>query len=173
MKNILLLLITIVLLSFSVVSEVKAQSTIRVRATAEVIEALATRETSQLSFGRFSPEAQGGKIIMSPNGVRTAEGSVVLAGGTSSSAGFIITGQLEATFSITLPTTPEILTNLENAKTMTVGEWKSSLATGEAVGKMTEGGLTLSVGASLFVGDMNANPAGIYTGSYAVTVVYN
>lgn len=173
MKNILSLLICLVIFSLSAVSELKAQVTVKVKAIADVRQALTIKETTQLSFGRFSPEVQGGKIIISPDGARTAEGSVVLAVGGSNPGSFFINGQNEATFSITIPSEPEILTNFETDKTMLVSEWKAFPASGKAVEKMTEGGLTLSVGASLFVGDMDANPVGIYTGSYAVTVAYN
>ncbi|HEY3372278.1 MAG TPA: DUF4402 domain-containing protein [Prolixibacteraceae bacterium] len=173
MKNIVLLLCSQLIFLFAAVSEVKAQTSITVVASAEVVEGLATKETSQLNFGRFSPQTQGGKIIMTPDGVRTSEGSVVLAGGTHNAASFFISGQYESTFSIGLPTGPETLTNLENDKTMLVSDWVSSPAQGMGVGKLVGGGMTVKIGASLIVGDMNANPAGMYVGSYAVTFAYN
>lgn len=173
MKNIFLLICSIITFLFATVTEVKGQGVITVLATAEVIDALSTRETAQLNFGRFSPETQGGKIIMTPDGVRTAEGTVALAGGTFNAASFFITGQYEATFSIALPSGPEMLTNSATDKTMVVTNWQSSPAPGEAAGKLLGGSVILRVGASLIVGDMNSNPVGIYTGTYAVTVVYN
>jgi hypothetical protein len=172
-KDIFLLFCYIFLLSFFSVSVVKAQSKVTATATAEIIEALTTKETAQLNFGRFSPETQGGKVILSPDGVRTAQGTVVLAGGTHNSASFYITGQYDAAISIALPSGPELLTNLENNKTMEVSEWKSIPAPGDGVGKLIGGSLTVKVGASLTVGDMNANPKGMYAGTYAVTFAYN
>jgi hypothetical protein len=41
------------------------------------------------------------------------------------------------------------------------------------VGKLTGGSTTVRVGASLIVGDMNANPVGLYAGTYSVTFAYN
>lgn len=157
---------------FFTVPGVKAQ-TVNATATAEVIEALTTNETSQLNFGRFSPETQGGKIILTPDGVRSAQGTVVLAGGLHNPASFYITGQYEATFSITLPSGPEMLTNVQNNKTMQVGEWESIPPAGIGVGKLIGGGMTVRIGAALTVGDMNSNPVGIYAGTYAVTFAYN
>jgi len=172
MKNIILLFVGILTLVFFPDIEVKAQ-TVTATATAEVIEALSTTETSKLNFGRFSPETQGGKIILTPDGVITTLGTVVLGGGTHNPASFYITGQYEATFSITLPTGPEMLTNEQNDKTMLVSEWQSYPPPGIGVGKLLGGSMTVKVGASLSVGDMNANPVGIYAGTYAVTFAYN
>ena len=173
MKKIVLLLCGIFLYLFSVVSEVKAQAKVSARVTAQVVEALTTKETAQLNFGRFSPDTQGGKVILTPEGVRTSQGTVVLAGGIHNSASFYITGQYEATFSIALPSGPELLTNLQNEKTMLVSDWQSFPAPGIGVGKLIGGAMTVRVGASLTVGDMNANPVGIYAGTYAVTFAYN
>ena len=158
---------------FAMVSEAKAQASVQATANAEVIEALTTTETAQLNFGRFSPETQGGKIILTPDGVRTAQGTVVLGGGTHNSASFYITGQYEATFSITLPAGPAILTNTQNNKTMEVTDWTSYPAPGIGVGKLVGGAMTVRVGAVLNVGDFNANPVGLYAGIYAITFAYN
>ena len=173
MRQIVLLFCGITTFLVAMASEVKAQVTMTATATAEVIEALSTRETAQLNFGRFSPETQGGKVILTPDGARSTQGTVVLAGGIHNAASFYITGQYDATFSIALPLKPETLTNLKNNKTIQVSDWQSSPAQGIGVGILTGGELTVRIGASLTVGDMNANPVGIYAGTYAVTFAYN
>lgn len=173
MKNAVILFCGIIFCLLVTVAEVNAQTTATGTATAEIIEALTTRETSPLNFGRFSPETQGGKIILTPDGVRAVQGTVVLAGGTHSSASFYVSGQYEATFSIALPTGPEILTNLENNKTMLVSDWQSSPAAGVGMGKLIGGAVTVYIGATLSVGDMNANPVGMYAGTFKVTFAYN
>lgn len=162
----------ILLLSCTVL-ETRAQQSVSARATAEVIEALATMETAQLNFGRFSPETQGGLIIMTPDGVRTTQGTIILAAGTHNAASFYITGQYEATFSISLPLGPEILRNVSNEKTMSVSNWQSTPSQGIGVGKLVGGEMTVHIGATLSVGDMNANPVGMYAGTYSVTFAYN
>lgn len=155
------------------VSKATGQVTATGTATAEIIEALTTREVSPLNFGRFSPETQGGKIILTPEGVRSVQGTVVLAGGTHSSASFYVSGQYEATFSVALPLGPVVLTNLQNEKTMIVSDWQSSPAPGIGMGKLVGGSMTIYIGATLTVGDMNANPVGMYAGTFAVTCAYN
>lgn len=174
MKNIVLLFCSIIIFFFCTVSEVKSQATATATVTAEVIEALTTKEVAQLNFGRFAPETQGGKVIMSTDGVRTSQGTVSLAGGTASAASFYITGQYDATFSIALPSGPELLTNqLQNEKTMQVTDWQSYPPPGIGVGKLVGGSMTVKIGASLIMGDMNANPKGMYAGTYSVTFAYN
>jgi len=173
MKNIFLLFCIIVILLFSKAPVVNAQASVTAQAFAEIIAALSATETAQLNFGRFSPETQGGKVVLTPDGVRTAQGSVVLGGGAHNSASFYITGEYDATFSITLPPGPAILTNTLNAKTMQVSDWQSYPAPGIGVGKLNGGAMTVHIGAVLNVGDMNANPVGIYAGTYSITFAYN
>ena len=110
---------------------------------------------------------------MTPDGVITSQGTVVLGGGAHNSASFYITGEYNATFTVVLPAGPATLTNVLNAKTMEVSDWQSIPAPGIGVGKLNGGAMTVQVGAVLNVGDMNANPVGIYTGIYAITFSYN
>ncbi len=173
MKILIRLIFSLLIFWVATVSKSKAQASVQATANAEVIEALTTTETAQLNFGRFSPETQGGKIILTPDGVRTVQGTVVLGGGTHNSASFYITGQYEATFSITLPSGPAVLTNTQNNKTMEVTDWSSYPAPGIGVGKLVGGAMTVRVGAVLNVGDFNANPVGLYAGIYAITFAYN
>jgi len=173
MKNIFLLFCIIVILLFSNTPVANAQASVTAQAFAEIIAALSATETAQLNFGRFSPETQGGKVVLTPDGIRTAQGSVVLGGGAHNSASFYITGEYDATFSITLPSGPAVLTNTLNAKTMKVSDWQSYPAPGIGVGKLNGGSMTVHIGAVLNVGDMNANPVGIYAGTYSITFAYN
>jgi len=151
----------------------RAQASVTAHATAEVIEALSATETATLNFGRFSPEASGGEILLSPNGVRSAAGSVALSGGAFNPAIFYLSGQKEAAINITLPLAPAFLTNSINGKTMAVDNWKSIPPAGTGSGVLNNGLLTLNVGATLKVGNKSDNPAGIYSGTYAITISYN
>jgi hypothetical protein len=173
MKKVFLLISGFALLNGLTASKAIAQASITATATAQVLAVLTATETAQLNFGRFSPETQGGKIILTPEGVRTAEGTVVLGGGAANSASFYITGEYESTFTITLPSGPATLTNVLNARTMQVSDWQSYPAPGIGVGKLTGGAMTVQVGAVLNVGNMLANPVGIYTGIYSITFAYN
>ena len=174
MKNIVLMILVTALLAMVFQVKVNAQqASLNATATAQVIAALTATETTQLNFGRFSPETQGGTILLTPDGVLTTQGTVIPGGGAHSSASFYITGEPNATFSINLPSAPATLTNTVSSKTMQVTGWQSIPAPGIGAGKLIGGSVTVQVGAALNVGDMNANPVGINTGTYAITFSYN
>ena len=70
-----------------------------------------------------------------------------------------------------MPNKPTILTNTDNLKTMIVSDWHAAYnkKMGEVNGRTQE----VSLGATLFVGDKEDNPAGIYDGTYVITFMYN
>lgn len=166
-------ILTAVLFSLLFSGQVWAQASVTAQAFAEVIEALTATETAQLNFGRFSPGVAGGEVIISPDGLKSAQGSVMLSGGSSSPGQFTITGAPDATFSIQLPEGPVELLHLGSNQTMTVNEWTSNPLAGNSSGTLNEGFEIVSVGASLVVGSIENNPVGIYTGSFSLTFAYN
>jgi hypothetical protein len=173
MKTTLTRYFVLALMALLFSGRVNAQSSVNASMFAEVIAALTATEHSQLSFGKFSPETNGGEIHLSPAGVRSVVGSVVLSGGGHSAGSFIITGEENATFSISLPSGQSLLTNSTGTKTMAVSNWKSIPEPGIGAGVLTGGTQEVKVGATLIVGSMTDNPVGIYTGSYVITFSYN
>ena len=173
MKKFFLLLSAVILLIAVPVQKARAQASVTAHATAEVIEALTANETAALNFGRFSPETNGGEIRLTPEGVRVSTGTITLNTGSYNQAKFYLTGHYEATVTIALPTTSTILTNSENGKTMEVTGWESNPTAGLGTGVLNNGLLTVDVGATLKVGNLNENPVGMYTGTYAITFSYN
>lgn len=160
------------LLLLLLVLKVQAQATINGQAYAEVIAALTAFENNQMSFGKFSPEIAGGQIVLTPEGARLVEGSVILGGGIAQPGKFIITGQPDATYSIQLPTGPALLANSSN-NTMIVDNWVSNPPAGNGTGILAGGSETVSIGATLTIGSLDDNPVGIYTGTYSLTFAYN
>jgi hypothetical protein len=154
-----------------------SQSVIQATATgqifAEVVPVFSASETAQLNFGRFSPGVQGGEIILSPQNTISVLGSVFKGTGMHNSASFYITGDADASYSITLPSAPVILTHVSSAKTMQVMNWASVPAPGTGTGRLQNGFQVVYVGATLKVGTMNDNPVGIYTGTYNITFDFN
>jgi hypothetical protein len=134
---------------------------------------LSANETAQLNFGRFSPETEGGEVLVTPDDSRASTGTVILGSGVHNAASFYITGENEATYSITLPPEPAIITNVINNKTMQVRNWTSNPANGPGTGVLSRGSQVVRVGATLVVGNQNDNPVGIYTGTYTITFNYN
>lgn len=150
-----------------------AQASVTAHATAEVILALTATEGATLNFGKFSPENEGGEIKLNPDGDRTSTGKLILGGGSYNPASFYLTGQPEFSVNIKLPSIPILLTNSEKGKTMEIKNWESIPPAGGGVKIQSSGDLSLSVGATLKVGNMNDNPVGKYIGTYSITFGYD
>jgi hypothetical protein len=100
-------------------------------------------------------------------------GSVFKGSGLHNAASFYVSGDIDASFSIALPSNPVVLTHIGSAKTMIVENWSSIPAPGTGTGKLQNGFQTVYIGATLKVGTLMDNPVGIYTGSYTITFEFN
>ena len=171
--KILFILTGILLVTFG---EISAQSP-PVSATghifAEIIPIFTASEMSQLNFGRFSPGIQGGEIILSPGSTVSVLGSVYQGIGSHNAASFSVSGDVDATFSITLPSAPVVLTHTTDARTMIVDDWVSVPSKGVGTGVLQNGFQVVYVGATLKVGTLNDNPIGVYLGNYIITFDFN
>ncbi|HKK41472.1 MAG TPA: DUF4402 domain-containing protein, partial [Bacteroidales bacterium] len=76
---------------------------------AEVISVFSASEITQMNFGKFSPGPQGGEIILTPESTVSVLGSVYKGTGSVNAATFYVTGDANATYSISLPSHPVIL----------------------------------------------------------------
>jgi hypothetical protein len=140
---------------------------------AEIIPVFSASETSQLNFGKFSPGPQGGMIILTPQSTISVIGSVFKGIGSHNAASFFVSGDANAAYSISLPTSPVVLTHTSNAKTMFIQDWVSEPGQGIGTGTLQEGFQVIYIGATLKVGTLYDNPVGIYTGTYTVTFDFN
>jgi len=170
-------LISLICLLFAAAAAAEAQpgmsSTVTGHITAEVISTLSAIETSQLSFGRFSPGPQGGDLILTPQNTISVLGSVWPGSGTHNAASFYVTGDPGAAYSITLPASPVTIRHMSTARSMTVEDWQSVPEAAPGAGMLEDGSQTVYVGATLKVGNLNDNPVGIYTGTYTITFDFN
>lgn len=173
MKKISLLIFFTIVACMISLQKTYAQATVEAEVFAEIIPALTASEIAQLNFGRFSPTTQGGQVILTPDGSRTSTGTVVLAQGAHQSARFYVTGEDNSTYSITLPSDPITLINVNNSRTMMVSDWVSSPAQGTGTGLLAGGEQEVRVGATLTVGTMNDNPVGLYSGTFIIRFDYN
>jgi hypothetical protein len=140
---------------------------------AEIIPMFTASEVSQLNFGKFSPGYMGGEIILSPESTVSLLGSVNSGAGSHNAASFAVTGDLDATFSVSLPKTTVVLTHTTGAKTLYVDDWISIPSQGTGTGVLHNGYQVVYVGATLKVGTLNDNPVGIYLGNYTITFEFN
>jgi hypothetical protein len=143
------------------------------RIFAEIIPVFSASDSLEMNFGRFSPGPSGGQIVLSPRDVVSVQGSIFKGTGAHNAARFYLTGDVNATYTISLPTSPVILTHTSDKKTMLVEGWESIPSPGVGIGILQEGYQVVSVGATLKVGPLNINPVGLYTGSYTITFDFN
>ena len=134
--------------------------------SAQIIAALAIVNTQGLEFASIVPSGSSDTVIVSPVSVRTCGATLTCTGSVFASA-FDVTGGNNLTYSITLPGAAATLTS--GANSMTVDNFIDS---GSGTGTLSAlGSQTFTVGGTLNVG-IN-QPAGVYAGSYSVTVDYN
>jgi hypothetical protein len=134
-------------------------------ASATVVTAIAVSETTAMQFGLFSASGSTGTI----NQAGTATGGVTaIASGVTRSAGiFAVTGTGNASYTFTLPSTAT-LTRSGESETMTAD---LSFNSGNGTRSLTSGSENVTINGSLTVA---ANQiAGVYNGTYTVTVAYN
>lgn len=127
--------------------------------------------TQALAFGSFAA-GSGGSVTVSPAGVRSAGGGVVLlSAGAGAAAQFSVTGDPNLTYSITLPANG-VVSLTSGGNSMAINNFTSNpVATSASTGLLSAGGSqTLSVGATLSVG--SNQPSGNYSGSFDVIVNY-
>jgi hypothetical protein len=140
---------------------------------AEIISVFSASEKSQMNFGRFAPGPDGGEIILTPESTISVLGSLYEGPGTHSAASFYVSGDIDASYTITLPSGAVLLTHSTSARTLKVENWVSVPAPGIGAGRLQNGYQVVYVGASLKVGNLYDNPVGVYSGTYTITFDFN
>jgi hypothetical protein len=123
-----------------------------------------------LSFGSFHTGTTGGTVVVSPSGMRSTTGTVVIAGGVYYAAVFVV--ELLPGRLVSIQLGPTITMNRiggGGSMTMTVGP------TDKGLQFVTSGGHpfrnTVMVGGTLHVGNTSANPPGDYSGEFTITFI--
>ena len=158
-----------------------AQTTVTssaVHSSATIIQPIKITSSGELNFGVIASSSVAGTFVLNPDGTAgTATNVTPLSGVTQAEdlkvPNFVVNGEVDYTYAITLPASNITLTSGtgETAKTMTVGTFKTSKANNEVIGTLTSGTDNFKVGATLAVGA--SQPSGVYTGTFTVTANYN
>jgi len=153
----------------AVTMNVQAANSVSTNATATVLTPIAITKQSDLIFGRFSAGASGGTVILDNVGGRTKSSTVILASGiTPAAAAFTVTGEVDATYTISLPAT---VTITGAGPDMVVSALTPSIAL--SAGLLTLGTQSFTFGGTLTSADGATQTAGAYTGAFNVSVDYN
>lgn len=143
-----------------------AQSSATAEASATIIQPISISKVTDMNFGNIAA-GTGGTVVLATDGTRTQTGGITLpvSAGTVAAAGFTVSGDVDRTFSITLPSSITLTNGTDN---LTVNDFTSTPST---TGTLTEGTATVSVGATLTV--PASAPAGVYTNTTDLTVTVN
>lgn len=126
-----------------------------------------------MNFGRFSPGSEGGEIILTPESTISVIGSIYTGPGVQNAGSFSLSGDLNASYMISLPSDPVILKHSSSPKTMIIHDWISNIGTGTGAGILQNGQQMIYIGATLKVGPLQDNPVGVYAGTYSVSFIFN
>jgi hypothetical protein len=145
-------------------------------ASGTVITPIAITKAADLSFGKFAPGA-GGTVTVSTSGARTGSGVILSSVGSSPTAArFNVTGDADATYSISIVAPANLSDGAATASTMALSTFSDLTGGGATSGNVTSGTLTggaqsIYLGGTLTVGA--TQKAASYTGNVTVTVEYN
>jgi len=171
MKKAFLILAAIVLAGFT--SNVMAQAVGTAAPTAagaKIVTALTLTETSALHFGTMTIPSSAASVLLTSAGARSiASGTIILLAQApvATTAAYNVTGSATSSYLISLPSS---VTIISGGNSMTVNAFTSSKVSNQ--GSLDGSGLdSFTVGATLNLA--NAQPAGVYAGTFNVTIAYN
>ncbi len=147
------------------------QLTVLATAYAQIVPLIGVTETQQLSFGQFSPLANGGSVTISPQGSRTINGSIIVTETPVHQGSFTVSGTQDNKLNVILPTTPVYIYHQNGVNYMYLDNWKIDLPNGGTT--VTGKEYLVNIGSTLHVAPIEANPIGLYMGSYPVIFFYN
>lgn len=159
----------IVLVGIATTSFGQNSATEQANSSATIVGALTLTNTADLKFGQMTTASAPEIVVVDTADGISAGANITLIGGSPvSSAAYEVAGTVGATYSITLPANG-VVTLTGAGAPMDVDTFTSSLG---ATSTIPVGGMEiLKVGASLHVAAAQA--AGVYTGTFDVTVAYN
>lgn len=135
-------------------------------ATANVLAPLAISQATQMNFGDVAGDTTSATTVLLTTAGATSSVDGAYTGGAPAAGAFNVTGGNNLAYNITLPAAAVTLTS--GANTMTVDTFTDSASGSSTLnGSGTD---SFTVGATLNLGAAQA--AGVYNGSYTVTVEY-
>jgi hypothetical protein len=174
MKKVLVLFAVIIMIT-GYSTKVMAQATENTAAAAKIVTPLSITETSSLHFGTMAILAgTPGTCVLSTQGTRTQTGGVNLSvqAPTASNAAYNVSGAVNTTYGITLPSTITVTSGGANMTINSLLARTASAGTNGLTGTLSTSGTdNFTVGGTLNVAAGQAT--GIYTGTFDVTVAYN
>ncbi len=126
---------------------------------------------NNLNFGTFSQGPAGGSVFVSPSGIRTSTGDIILLnyGNLAHPAIFQVDGNPGTIVHLLTGSAATLTGNQGGSLNMTYGE--SDPATPLILPLLTQGILQVYLGGTLTVGGPLTNPPGFYSGTFYVMFI--
>ena len=135
-------------------------------ASAQIYQPISLQRATDLAFGGIIASSAAGRVVLAPDGTRSASGGAVLAASSGVSAATLrVAGEPNTSFTLGLPASVLLQAGGDQviAEGFTVGAGSTRLD--------DSGRLDVHLGATLNVAPRQA--PGLYAGSFLVTVAYN
>lgn len=176
MRLILTLAAASMLVPTAAYAQAGAPSTANATASAEVVAPLQIA-CGPMHFGQIAPKATAAVVVLPAQGTPLIDADNVVVPGTRNNAqptGCNVTGEIGLSFHVTLPTST-MLSNGSNQMALdsfTIGTDVDSDPLNRVLEDVGGNGFNnFGVGATLHVGALQ--PAGLYSGTFVVSVQYN
>lgn len=185
MKNLLTLIMVTVTIGFTGNSKAQSLANVNASAGARIIVPMTLTELNSLNFGTTNKQSgvAGSVVLSTADASRDFNGGVSgsLIGDAASNAVFNVTGSYDSSYSITLPTSITVVE--PGSMAMTINELKIRFSGAAADIAINEGNNSISktlngsgndsfrLGGKLNIA--SGQTAGLYSGTYSVTVDYN
>ena len=124
-----------------------------------------------LQFGTFSQGTQGGTLVISPDGMRSVTGSIVLLNFGSSYSPSIFEIEAPKNSIVSILNGPDAILTGSNGGTMSLKIGASKPDSPFPVLIDPPGRTQISIGGTLTVGNASSSPPGIYTGNFYISIV--
>jgi hypothetical protein len=155
-----------------------AQSAVLSSSAAKIGTELSLVQTSSLHFGTMTRPSAAVNVTVSTANIRSASSSSAITllpqAPVSSNAAYTVYGSKNAHYIVTLPSN-NVVTISNGSNSMFVNNFTvftTNNGTGSATGKLNlTGSDTFKVGATLMLN--SAQPAGVYYGTFTVSVAYD
>lgn len=174
MRKLLFLISLLAVMAFAT-QKMNAQVSATAETTAKIVTGLQITKEADLNFGSmFKPTSGGGTVTVDVNNQRSASGVqlATVTGEAITAAQFKVTGNSNATFTITFPNSFSVTNTDGSGSSMLVDNFTYNNITSPST-LDGSGNLTIKVGARLNV--YNYQAVGVYknTTDLKITVAYN
>ena len=147
-----------------------AQATAAANTMVTIVTPIGITKSVDMVFGNIATTTASGTVVLGTDGTRTPIGGVTLpnSAGTVTAASFSVTGSGSYTYTISLPSSPIVLSGATAG--VTVGGFVSNPA---STGALSTGTQTINVGATLNIPASTAADTYKNTSGLHITVNYN